>query len=116
MNLVPENINEAIKHLTGRSEEDIKGEVQKILDEAGYTPVIKKELLRRVKLELRENAARMRTNINRRLSVEFLSNMLRYIEYYTLRDFKIQNSDDIGLIDYISDDLKRIIEKYNLNK
>ena len=116
MNLVPENINEAIKHLGGRSEEDIKGEVQKILDEAGYTPAIKQELLRRVKLELRENAAKMRKSIHSRRPVEFLSNMLKYIEYYTLRDFKIQRSDDISLIDYISSDLKRIIEKYNLNK
>jgi len=116
MTLVPENINEAIKHLSGRSEEEIRANVQKILDEAGYTRAIKQKLSDSIRIELKKNKETMRTNIQHGKPVEFLTNMLEYIRYYVDRDFKIFSRDDISLIDYISYDLKRLIEKYNLNK
>lgn len=116
MNLVPENINEAIKHLQGRSEEDIKTYVQKIIDETGYTPDMKKDLLLLIKQELRENRRRTQNKFKNRKPVEFLSLNLNYIKYYLKRDFRVEFPDDASLIEHITYDLKRLVTKYKFLK
>jgi len=112
MNLVPQNIDEAIKHLSGRSQEEINEYIQEILKRCGYTPKIKRELLKAINLELAENKRRYHTKPAK--SVEFISYDLNMLKVFLKHDFVIINKDEPRMIEYLSGDLKNLIKKYNL--
>jgi len=102
MSLVPENINEAIKHLKPRSQEEIQKNREDMLLTVGYRPELKEQILEAIEKELRYNESHF--------EVRFGSHMLKVLKNFIEDDFKTNFMAETFLID----ELRLLIKNYKM--
>ena len=102
MNLVFEHIDEAIKHLKPRSQEEIQRTREDMLLTAGYRPELKEQILEAIEKELGYNEAHF--------EVRFNSSVLKVLKYFIENNFKTNFMAETFLID----ELRLLIKKYKI--
>lgn len=111
MKLVPNNINEAIKHLSGREVSDIQKNINTLVKNAGYNPKMKGKLINIINGELAIN----KNSLGKR-PVEFLSNSLSLIKMFIRDNWQVDSSLDAEIIESLMYDLKNLIQKYDFSE